>query len=313
MVLEAVPGEDASRNSDENRIKERSMAGKIGIIGGSGFYHIEGMKDVKAIKMKTPFGDPSDEFVTGILEGKEVVFLARHGKGHTILPSELNYCANIYGMKQLGVERIISVSSCGSLKEELKPLDIVIPDQFVDRTNQARRMTFFGDGIVAHIAFADPVCAGLSRSLYDAALEVGARAHLGGTYLNMEGPQFSTRAESQLYRSWGVDIIAMTNLGEARVAREAEICYATLACVTDYDCWHMEGACDSVSVEMIIQNLLKNVDTSKKILKAVLKKLGARRGCPCATALKDSIVTRPEDIPASTRKRLELIIGKYVK
>ena len=289
------------------------MAGKIGIIGGSGFYNIDGLQSVKKVNVKTPFGDPSDEFVTGILEGKEVVFLARHGRGHRILPTELNYCANIYGMKELGVDRIISVSACGSLKEELAPLDIVIPDQFVDRTNQARRMTFFGDGIVAHIAFADPVCSDLSNALYDAGREAGAKMHLGGTYLNMEGPQFSTKAESNLYRSWGVDIIGMTNMGEAKVAREAEICYAVLACITDYDCWHIDKSCESVTLEMIIQNLLKNVDTSKKILKTVLAKIGTERKCACATALKDAIVTRPEMIPAETKKKLKLIIGKYIK
>lgn len=289
------------------------MGGKIGIIGGSGFYNIDGMSQVKKTRVETPFGDPSDEFITGILEGKEVVFLARHGKGHRILPSELNYCANIYGMKKLGVERIISVSACGSLKDELKPLDIVIPDQFIDRTNQARRMTFFGEGIVAHIAFADPVCADLSKALWDAGSEVGANMHMGGTYINMEGPQFSTKAESHLYRSWGVDIIGMTNMGEAKVAREAEICYATLACITDYDCWHMGQSCESVTLEMIINNLMKNVDTSKKILKEVIKKLDTERKCPCATALKDAIVTRPEAIPETTKKKLDLIIGKYIK
>ena len=289
------------------------MTGKIGIIGGSGFYNIDGIKDVKRVRVKTPFGDPSDEFTTGVLEGREVVFLARHGKAHSILPSELNYCANIYAMKKLGVERIISVSACGSLKEEMKPLDIVIPDQFFDRTNQARRMTFFGRGIVAHLPFAEPVCKDLSKALYDAGRAVGARVHLGGTYVNMEGPQFSTKAESHLYRTWGMDIIGMTNMGEAKVAREAELCYATMACITDYDCWRMDKACESVSIEMIVGNLLKNVETSKNILKAALPKIGKERTCACANALKDSIVTRPEAISAKTKKRLELIIGKYVK
>ncbi len=289
------------------------MNGKIGIIGGSGFYNIDGLENVKKVKVETPFGEASDEFVTGLLEGKEVVFLARHGKGHRILPSELNYCANIYGMKELGVERIISVSACGSLKDELTPLDIVIPDQFIDRTNQARRMTFFGDGIVAHIGLADPVCPHLAKALFDAGQESGAKMHMGGTYINMEGPQFSTKAESHLYRSWDVDIIGMTNMGEAKVAREAEICYATLACITDYDCWHLDEKCESVSLEMVMHNLMKNVDTSKKILKAVLKKMGPERECACGSALKDAIVTRPKDIPAATKKKLELIIGKYIK
>ena len=217
------------------------MSAKIGIIGGSGFYNIEGIKDVGKISVKTPFGDPSDEFITGVLGGKEVVFLARHGKGHRALPSEINYRANIYGMKKLGVEQIISVSACGSLKEELKPLDIVIPDQFIDRTNIGRQMTFFGDGIVAHIQFADPICPQLSKALAEAGRKVGANVHLGGVYINMEGPQFSTKAESHLYRSWGVDIIGMTNLAEAKLSREAEICYATVACITDYDCWRMDS------------------------------------------------------------------------
>lgn len=289
------------------------MNGKIGIIGGSGFYNIDGIKDVKAIEVKTPFGDPSDKFVCGVLEGVEVVFLARHGVGHKALPGEINYCANIYGMKKLGVERIISVSACGSLKEELKPLDIVIPDQFLDRTNSGRRMTFFGDGIVAHIQFAEPVCGHLSKALYDAGETAKAKMHLGGTYVNMEGPQFSTKAESHLYRSWGMDIIGMTNLAEAKLAREAEICYATLACITDYDCWRMDKTCKTVSLEMIIGNLLKNVDVSKNILKIVLPKLSNTRKCACATALKDSIVTRPQFISVDTKKKLELIIGKYIK
>jgi 5'-methylthioadenosine phosphorylase len=289
------------------------MSGKIGIIGGSGFYHIDGMKDIKRVDVKTPFGEPSDEYVTGSLEEVEIVFLARHGKGHRILPSELNYCANIWGMKKLGADRIISVSACGSLKKELKPLDIVIPDQFIDRTNQARRMTFFGDGIVAHIGFSDPVCPDLSKALYDAGKKTGATMHLGGTYINMEGPQFSTKAESRLYRSWGVDIIGMTNMGEAKAAREAEICYAAMACVTDYDCWYADESSETVSVEMIIQNLLKNVEVSKGIVKAVLPKLKGSRTCACASALKDAIVTRPEAIPAATKKKLELIIGRYIK
>jgi len=289
------------------------MSGKIGIIGGSGFYHIDGIKDVKKVSVRTPFGEPSDDFVTGSLGGRDVVFLARHGKGHSILPSELNYRANIYGMKKLGVTRIISVSACGSLKEELKPLEIVIPDQFVDRTNKGRVMTFFGDGIVAHIPFADPVCASLSKALAEAGRKVGAKIHSGGTYVNMEGPQFSTKAESKLYRSWGMDIIGMTNLGEAKLAREAEICYATLACITDYDCWRMDEVSESVTVDMIISNLLKNVDVSKNILKVVIPALEEERSCSCSTALKDSIVTRPEVIPPATKKKLKLIIGKYIK
>ncbi len=285
---------------------------KIGIIGGSGFYNIAGIKNVRNLRVTTPFGRPSDDFVTGSLGGREVVFLARHGKGHKILPNEINYRANIYSMKKLGVGQIISVSACGSLKEELKPLDIVIPDQFIDRTNIGRLMTFFGDGIVAHIPFADPTCGELSQALAKSARAVGANVHLGGVYINMEGPQFSTKAESRLYRSWGVDIIGMTNLAEAKLAREAEICYATIACITDYDCWRQDEICETVSLDMIIANLCKNVDVSKNILKAVLPDLRAQRKCACSSALKDSIVTRPEFITAATKKKLKLIIGKYV-
>ncbi len=289
------------------------MSEKIGIIGGSGFYNIEGIRQVKHVKVKTPFGDPSDEFVTGVLEDKEVVFLARHGRGHRILPGELNYCANIYGMKKLGVDKIISISACGSLKEELKPLDIVVPNQFFDRTNQARRMTFFGDGIVAHIGFSEPFCPDLSKTLYEAGRRARANMHFGGTYLNMEGPQFSTKAESDLYRVWGMDVIGMTNMAEAKLAREAEICYATLACITDYDCWRMDKEEDGVSVEMIIQNLLKNIAVSKNILKIVLRDLGEARKCICREALKDAIITRPDAIPPALKKKLALIIGKYIK
>ncbi|MFH1190216.1 MAG: S-methyl-5'-thioadenosine phosphorylase [Candidatus Omnitrophota bacterium] len=287
------------------------MEGRIGIIGGSGLYSMERIKKAKRVRVKTPFGEASDEYVTGSMDGIDVVFLTRHGKGHRISPSEVNYCANIYGMKKLNVDRIISVSACGSLKKELKPLDIVIPDQFVDRTSQARRMTFFREGIVAHIQFADPVCPDLAGILYEAGRKAGANIHMGGTYLNMEGPQFSTRAESNLYRSWGMDVIGMTNIGEARLAREAEICYATLACITDYDCWYQSE--EQVSLEMIIQNLLKNVDRSKIILAEALPRLAGHRTCVCASALKDAIVTDPKVIPAKTKEKLELIIGKYIK
>jgi 5'-methylthioadenosine phosphorylase len=287
------------------------MKGKIGIIGGSGLYNMEKITKAKTVKVETPFGGPSDDYVIGSMGGTEVVFLTRHGKGHRFSPSEVNYRANIYGMKKLGVDRIISVSACGSLKEELKPLDIVIPDQFVDRTNQARVTTFFRDGIVAHIQFADPVCPDLAKALYDAGKKAGVKMHMGGTYLNMEGPQFSTRAESNLYRSWGMDVIGMTNIGEARLAREAEICYATLACITDYDCWHQSE--EEVSIEMIIANLLKNIENSKSILTEALPKLSEHRVCVCASALKNAIITDPKAIPAETKKNLELIIGKYIK
>ena len=285
---------------------------KIGIIGGSGFYEMEGIKKVKRVKVTTPFGKPSDDFVTGVLEGRDVVFLARHGKGHSIIPSEINYRANIYGMKKLGVDRIISISACGSLRKEIRPLDIVVPDQYVDRTNQARRMTFFGDGIVAHVAFADPVCEHLSQVLFDAGRSLGVSMHHGGTYINMEGPQFSTRAESELHRSWGMDIIAMSNMAEAKLAREAEICFATLACVTDYDCWYLESDTESVTVDLIIQNLKKNVDNAKNIVRHTLRKLADDRPCACRSALKDAIITDPKVMPAKTKKKLALLIDKYV-
>ena len=284
---------------------------KIGIIGGSGLYQIEGLLNVKEVEVKTPFGSPSDKFTVGTLEGAEVVFLPRHGKGHQISPSELNFRANIFGMKKLGVERIISVTACGSLKEELKPLDFVIPDQFVDRTHKGRPDTFFQGGIVAHQVFADPVCNDLAKILNESAKELGITAHFGGTYLNMEGPAFSTRAESELYRKWGMDIIGMTNLQEAKLAREAEICYSTLAAVTDFDCWHQTE--EEVTIDMIIQNLQKNIENAKKILKAVIKRLDKPRSCGCKDALKFAIITQKELIPAKIKKDLSIIIEKYIK
>lgn len=287
------------------------MAGKIGIIGGSGLYDIEGIKNVRRVTVETPFGKPSDKYICGELMGKEVVFLPRHGVGHRISPSEINYRANIFGMKKLAVERIISLSACGSLKKELKPLDFVIPDQFVDRTNQSRKMTFFEKGIVAHISFADPVCGELAKSVYKASLGSSVAVHRKGTYLNMEGPAFSTRAESLLYRSWGMDIIGMTNFAEAKLAREAEICYATLAAITDYDCWHPNH--ESVTIDMVIRNLQNNIENSKKILLAAIKKLPEARSCTCGEALKFAIVTDKKLIPAKTKKDLKIIIGKYVK
>jgi len=284
--------------------------GKIGIIGGSGLYNIEGIKKVRKISLATPFGKPSDQFITGLLEGKEVVFLPRHGVGHRISPSEINYRANIYGMKKLGVERIISVTACGSLREEIKPLDFVILDQFVDRTNCAREMTFFHKGIVAHIVFAHPICKVLSESVYNAGLGLGLKMHKGGTYINMEGPAFSTLAESKLYRSWGMDIIGMTNMSEAKLAREAEICYATLACVTDYDCWYPQHG--TVSIDLIIENLNKNIENAKKIIFKVIKNLPAERECDCKDALKYAIITDRKLIPAKIKKDLGIIIGKYI-
>ncbi|MFC1590240.1 S-methyl-5'-thioadenosine phosphorylase [Candidatus Omnitrophota bacterium] len=289
------------------------MAGKIGVIGGSGLYQIGGIEGVKSVSVRTPFGEPSGEFMTGTLEGVEVVFLPRHGRGHRLLPGEVNYRANIYGMKELGVERIISVSAVGSLKKELKPLDMVLPDQFVDRTNQAREMTFFGDGIAAHIPFAEPVCAELSKVLLEAGQKIGATMHSGGQYLNMEGPAFSTKAESKLYRSWGMDIIGMTNMAEARLSREAEICYSTLACVTDYDCWHMDEKEEQVSVEVIIQNLMKNVELSKKLIKTALPGIPKKASCSCRKALESAIITSRDAISDKAKKRLDRIIGKYLK
>lgn len=283
----------------------------IGVIGGSGLYSIEGVKIKKKKKIRTPFGEPSDEYTIGTLEGKDVAFLPRHGVGHRISPSEINYRANIYGMKKLGVTRIISVSACGSLKKEMKPLDFVIPLQFVDRTNQARKYTFFTDGITAHISFSKPVCKGLSETLYSSAKNAGMTAHLGGTYLNMEGPQFSTLAESMLYRSWGMDIIGMTNMAEARLAREAEICYATLAAVTDYDCWHETE--ETVSIDVIVENLKKNVDNSKRIIRDVIRDIDEEETCSCNGALQYAILTDRKKIAEDVKKRLDVIIGRYVK
>jgi len=283
---------------------------QVGIIGGSGLYEIDGIKDCKWVKIDTPFGDPSDEYLLGELEGVKVAFLPRHGRGHRITPTELNYRANIWGMKSLGVERIISISAVGSYKLELKPQDVVIVDQFVDRTNQARKTTFFSDGIVGHVTFADPVCPDMKDALYQATKDAGATVHPKGTYLNMEGPAFSTRAESHLFKSWGLDVIGMTNMPEARLSREAEICYATCAMVTDYDCWHEED----VTIETVIANLMANVDTAKKIIKNAVPVLAkAKRKCICTEAARNAIITRPELIPTETKKKLEIIIGKYIR
>ncbi len=285
--------------------------GRIGIIGGSGLYQIEGIKDVKKAGVKTPFGEPSGEFITGNLEGKEVVFLPRHDIGHRIAPSHINYRANIFGMKKLGADRIISVTACGSLKEEYKPLDFVAVDQFVDRTNYARDMSFFTDGIVAHIEFSKPVCAQMQKVLCKTGQELKIKVHDGGTYINMEGPAFSTLAESNLYRQWGMDVIGMTNFAEAKLAREAEICYSTLAAVTDYDCWHPEH--DSVTIDMIIENLNKNIGNAKKMLATAIKNMPDQRTCRCQEALKYAIVTDRKVITQKIRKDLDIIIGKYVR
>ena len=283
---------------------------RIGILGGSGLYGMEGLRITKEVSLSTPFGTPSDSFALGELGGREVVFLPRHGKGHRLMPSEIPFQANIYGMKTLGVGWLVSVSAVGSMKDHLHPRDIVFPDQFIDRT-RLRRDTFFGDGVVAHISFADPVCADLSRVLADAAEKCGARAHRGGTYVCIEGPAFSTRAESALYRSWGVDVIGMTNYQEAKLAREAEMCYATMACVTDYDCWHETE--EAVNVEMLIGNLRANTSLAQKIIAAAAPVIPQRRRCPCASALREAMLTPADAIPKETRMKLEAIIGKYVK
>ena len=287
---------------------------KIGIIGGSGLNNIEGLKDVKGVEVETPFGKPSDKFICGVLDGREIAFLPRHGVGHRILPTELNYRANIYGMKKLGVERIISISTVGSFKKELKPLDILVVSQFVDRTNQSRKTTFFGEGIAGHIPFAEPICSELSGILYEAGKNVGATMHRKGTYLNMEGPAFSTIAESHLYKSWGMDVIGMTKMPEARLSREAEICYSTLAMITDYDSWRLEeeGGPSVVTIDLIIQNLNKNAETAKRLIREALKRIPDERSCPCKDTLKYSIVTRKDLIPKKRRKELDIIIGKYL-
>jgi 5'-methylthioadenosine phosphorylase len=286
------------------------MAIEIGIIGGSGLYDMAELTDREERAVSTPFGDPSGPYVLGTLRGKRVAFLARHGVGHRILPSELNFRANIYGFKVLGVERILSASAVGSLKEEYKPLDIVVPDQFFDRT-KGRISTFFGRGLVAHIAFAHPVCGQLSTVAAEAAATVGATVHRGGTYVNMEGPQFSTLAESRLYRSWGMDVIGMTNLQEAKLAREAEICYATLALVTDYDCWHPDH--DSVTVDLIIANLIQNAATAQKTIAEAVDRIAGARTCACKDALATAIITQMKDVPEQTKKELAPLIGRYIK
>jgi 5'-methylthioadenosine phosphorylase len=285
------------------------MPAQIGIIGGSGLYDMAELADREERTITTPFGDPSGPYVLGTMRGRRVAFLARHGRGHRLMPSELNFRANIYGFKTLGVERIVSASAVGSLKLEYPPQDIVIPDQFFDRT-KGRVSTFFGRGLVAHVSFAHPVCGHLSAVAHEAAASVGARAHLGGTYVCMEGPQFSTLAESQLYRTWGMDVIGMTNLQEAKLAREAEICYATLALVTDYDCWHPEH--DSVTVEMIVANLMQNAKTAQAIIAETVGRIDGPRACPCATALASAIITSRDAIPAETRADLAPIVGKYL-
>jgi 5'-methylthioadenosine phosphorylase len=282
---------------------------KFGVIGGSGLYHIEGLKRVREVRVNTPFGKPSDKLITGRLGGADLVFLPRHGRGHRWLPGEVNFRANIFAMKKLGVERIISVSAVGSLREEIAPGQIVVPDQFIDRTTQ-RPSTFFGGGIVAHVSLAEPFCPELSRSLAEAARAERAVVHAGGVYLCMEGPQFSSRAESHLYRAWGADIIGMTNVQEAKLAREAEICFATMALATDYDCWNEQAG--HVEIEHVLEILSKNVELAKKTIHNVIEAAPATRSCSCASALQNAIITERKKIPGKVRAALRPIVGKYL-
>jgi 5'-methylthioadenosine phosphorylase len=281
----------------------------VAVIGGSGFYEMDGLSDIHQVKVETPFGHPSDAITIGTLERVRVAFLPRHGVGHRILPGELPVRANMYALKTLGVEFIISISACGSLQQEIQPLDLVIPNQLIDRT-KGRESSFFGEGIVAHIGFADPFCPHLSMVLALSAAEAGPTVHRGGTLVVMEGPAFSTRAESELYRSWGASLIGMTALPEAKLAREAEICYAAVACATDYDCWHSVE--EDVSVDLVLANLLKNVEVSKRIVRSAVTRLPAVRDCACATALQTAIITRPQFVPEQVKRDLAPIIGRYM-
>ena len=285
------------------------MADILGVIGGSGLYGIEGMRNVRRVTVRTPFGDPSDALTVGELEGRTVAFLPRHGSGHRLSPSRINYRANVYAMKKIGADAVLSISAVGSMKERIRPGDIVVVDQFYDHT-KSRPSTFFEDGIAGHIAFADPVCPALSGLVYGAARKAVKRVHRGGTYLCMEGPAFSTRAESAVYRKWGVDVIGMTNMPEARLAREAELCYATLALATDYDCWHESE--EDVTVEAILAILARNVENSKKIVRETVRRMPVPGGCRCREALRHAIITDRKRIPPATRRRLSLLIGKYL-
>lgn len=282
----------------------------VGVIGGSGLYEMEGLSEVGSVSVETPFGEPSDSFTTGVLDGVRMVFLPRHGRGHRLLPSEVNYRANVYGMKKLGVTRLISVSAVGSMKEEIEPGHIVIPDQFIDRTNASRTNSFFGNGIVAHVQFADPVCGELSGILVEAARQADARVHGGGCYLCMEGPAFSTRAESMLYRTFGVSVIGMTNIPEAKLAREAEMCYGVIALATDYDCWH--EAHDDVSIDAILSIIKQNVSMAKTIVRNAVGLMHREIKCPCADALRYAIITDRTVIPERTKRDLDIIAGKYL-
>jgi 5'-methylthioadenosine phosphorylase len=281
----------------------------IGIIGGSGLYQMEGLRVVEERSLETPFGAPSSAYVIGEIDGHQVAFLARHGRGHTIMPTEINYRANIFGFKLLGTETILSASAVGSMKEEYAPTDLVFPDQFIDRTRH-RPDTFFGEGIVGHVSFADPICAAVARAMAGVARDAGARVHLGGTYICIEGPQFSTRAESNLYRSWGVDVIGMTNLQEAKLAREAEICYATMALVTDYDCWH--ASAEAVSVEQVLGYLRANAEMAQRVLRNAIPVVASRTR-DCASALQYAVITDPAHVPGGRREALGPLVGKYLK
>jgi 5'-methylthioadenosine phosphorylase len=282
----------------------------IGVIGGSGLYEMEGLVVTEEAEVETPFGAPSDSYVVGELEGRRVVFLPRHGRGHRLMPHELNFRANIYGLKKLGVERILSVSAVGSLREDIHPRDLMLPDQFIDRT-QGREGTFFGDGVVAHVSFADPVCPALHAALESAASACGATVRAGGAYVCIQGPAFSSRAESELFRSWGASVVGMTNLPEAKLAREAEMCYATMALVTDYDCWHR--AEEAVTAEMILDNLRASVATARQVLRRVVSQLPQERACGCADALAKALVTAPDAVEPQARRRLDVILSKYVE
>jgi 5'-methylthioadenosine phosphorylase len=281
----------------------------IGVIGGSGLYELPGLADVRWRRVRTPFGEPSDAYCCGRLDGRPVVFLARHGRGHRLMPTELNFRANVWGLKALGAEWVIAVSAVGSMKEEIRPLDLVIPDQFYDATRR-RESSFFGAGLVAHIGMAEPVCGQLGTTLEKAARQTGASVHRGGTYICIEGPQFSTKAESRIYRSWGVDVIGMTNVPEVKLAREAELCYATLALATDYDVWHETHA--TVSVEAVVQNLLQNVATARDVLRRAIPMIGPPRTCECPSLLEHAVITNPAMVPPATRRRLDLLVGKYL-
>ena len=284
------------------------LQGKIGVIGGTGLYEIEGMTDIKEVNIETPFGKPSDGIITGNLNGTGMAFLPRHGRGHRILPGDIPSRANIYALKSLGVEYIISVNSCGSFKDAIKPGSLLVPDQVIDRT-QGRVSTFFGDGVVAHVSMAEPFCQVLSDILYQSAQECNADVHFKGTYIAMEGPAFSTRAESYLYQSWGADVVGMTVFPEAKLAREAEICYASICCVTDYDCWKEE----CVTADIIIEHMKQNITMAKRIIKLAIGKASKKRTCGCASSLKNAIVTAPAVMTLTQRKKFDLLIGKYIE